>query len=114
MAEPSREAVIQDVASEAVKVRRTGAVVERRLGYVLTRATVVTGVGITGSVSGILTLRPSKGWHTQTLRTLAARDAGASVTAVEAAACFSVIITRGSTKPLREKVQIVQCQFALQ
>lgn len=102
------------MASEAVKVRGTDAVVERRLGYVFTRATVVTGVGITGAVSGILTLRPSKGWHTQTLRTLAARDAGASVTAVEAATCLSIIITRGSSKPLRGKAQIVQCQFVLQ
>lgn len=90
------------MASEAVEVSRTDAVVERRLGCVFTRATVVTGVGITGTVSGILTLRPGKGWRTQTLRTLATGDAGASITAVEAATCLSIIITRGPSKALQE------------
>lgn len=56
-----------------------------------------------GTVSGILTLRPSKGWRAQTLGTPAARDAGASIAAVEASTRLRVIITRGSGKALSEK-----------
>lgn len=102
MAEPSREAVIQDVASEAVEVSGADAVVERRLRRVFACAAIVAGVGITGAVSGILTLGPSKGRGAQTLGTLAARDAGASIAAVEAAASLGVIFTRGASKALQE------------
>lgn len=102
MAEPSREAVIQDVASEAVEVSGADAVVERRLRRVFACAAIVAGVGITGAVSGILTLRPSKGRSAQTLGTLAAGDAGASIAAVEAAASLGIIFTRGASKALQE------------
>lgn len=54
------EAVIQDVAEEAVKVGGADAVVERRLGSVFARAAVVTGVGVAWAVGGILTLGSSE------------------------------------------------------
>lgn len=62
VAKPSREVVIEDVASEAVEVWWADAVVEWRLGRVFTCAAVVAGVGVTRAVSGKLTFRPSKGW----------------------------------------------------
>ncbi len=103
VAKPSLEAVIQDVATQTVEVCGADAVVERRLGGVFTRATVIAGVGVTGAVGGILTLRPSEGRGAQTLGTLVAGDAGASIAAVEAAAGLGVIFTCGASKALLEK-----------
>lgn len=100
VAEPSVEAVIQDVASEAVEVRGADAVVEGGLRRVFARATVVAGVGITGAVGWILALRPSKGRRAQTLGILVAGDAGASIAALEAATGLSVIFTCGAGKAL--------------
>lgn len=100
MAKPSLEAVIQDVASQTVEVCGADTVVVRRLRGVLTRATVVAGVGVTGAVGGILALRPSEGRGAQTLGTLVTGDAGASIVAVEAAAGLGIIFTCGASKAL--------------
>lgn len=93
---------VKDVAPGAVEVRRTDAAVERRLRRVFTRAAVVTGAGTAGAVGGVLTLGPGEGGRAQTNGTLAARDAGAAITAVEAAAHLRVIVTRGSSKALKK------------
>lgn len=89
------------MASETVEVCGADAVVVRCLRGVFTCATIVAGVGITGAVSGILALRSSEGRGAQTLGTFMARDAGASIAAVEAAAGLGVIFTRGASKALR-------------
>lgn len=101
-ARPSPKVVVQDVASEAVEVHRADTMVERRIGDVFTCAAVVAGVGITGAVSGELTLGTSEELRAQTLGSLAARDAGATIVAVEAAACLGVIITCRTCKALQE------------
>lgn len=102
VAQPSREVVIQDVASEAVEVCRADAVVERLLGHVFTRASVIAGVGIAQAVSVILTLGPGECCRAHTLGTLAAGDAGASVATVEAAACLGIILAGGASKALQD------------
>lgn len=91
-ARPSQEGVVQDVASEAVEVHRADTMVERRIGDVFTCAAIIAGVGITRAVSGELTLGTSEELRAQTLGSLAARDAGASIAAVDAATCLGVII----------------------
>lgn len=100
VAEPSLEAVVQDVAAQAVEDGRADAVVVRRLRGVLAHAAVVAGVGVTGAVGGILALGPSEGRRAQTLGTLVAGDAGAAVAAVEATAGLGVIFTRGAGEAL--------------
>lgn len=105
------------MASEAIEVCGTDTAIERVLGRDFTCSTVVAGVGVTGAVSGKLTLRPSKGWRAQTLGTLAARDAGASIAAMKAATRRGVIFTRGARKALQEqkpqnlRVHFVFCHF---
>lgn len=91
------------MASEAIKVCGTDTAIERGLGRVFTCSTIVAGVGVTGAVSGKLTLRPSKGRRAQTLGTLAARDAGASIAAIKAATRLGVIFTCGAGKALQEQ-----------
>lgn len=102
VAQPSREVVIQDVASEAVEVCGADAVVERLLGHVFARASVIAGVGIAEAVSAILTLGPGECCRAHTLGTLAAGDAGASVATVEAATCLGIVLTGGASKALQD------------
>lgn len=102
MAQPSREVVIQDVASQAVEVCRADTVVERLLCRVFARASVIAGVGIAQAVSAILTLGPGECCRAHTPGTLAAGDAGASVATVEAAACLGIILAGGAGKALQD------------
>lgn len=57
---PTQEAVIQDVASDAVEVDGADAVVVRCLGDVLAGAAVVARVRVAGAVGGILAFGPSE------------------------------------------------------
>ena len=100
VAEPALEAVVQDVAAEAVEVRGADAVVVRRLGGVLARAAVVAGVGVTGAVGGVLALGPGERRRAQTLGALVAGDAGAAVATVKAAAGLGVVLARGAGEAL--------------
>lgn len=103
VANPYLVAGIQDVAQDTVEVSGAEAVVVRRLGDIFACAAVVAGVGITGAVGGILALRPSEGRGAQTLGTLVAGDAGASIAAVEAAAGLGIILTCGAGKALNKR-----------
>lgn len=100
VAYPSLEAVVQDVAAEAVEVGGADAVVVRRLGDVLARAPVVAGVGVAGAVSGVLALGPGERRRAQTLGTLVAGEAGASVAALKAATSLGIIFTCGAGEAL--------------
>lgn len=100
LAEASAEAVVQNVAAEAVEVGGADAAVERSLGGVFTRAAIVAGAGVAEAVGGVLTLRPGERRQTQTLRTVVARDAGAPVATMEAAAGLRVIFTAGASETL--------------
>jgi len=101
----SREAVIEEVAAKAIEVGGAETVVVRRFVGVFTRAAVVTRVGIAGAVSGILALRPSERWQTQTFGTLVAGDAGTAIATMKAAAGLRVIFTCGASKTLKANQQ---------
>lgn len=86
------EAVVQDVAEEAIEASRTDAVVEWGLWDILARATVVAGIGGAVTLSGILALRTSEGRGAQTFRALVTRNACTAIFAVEVPTSMSVIL----------------------
>lgn len=100
VARPARGAVVQDVAPEAVEVGGADAAIVRRFDRVLARARVVTGIGFARAVAGVLALGSCEGRRAQTLGTFLARDAGAAVVALEAAASVAVVITCGASESL--------------
>jgi hypothetical protein len=89
------------VTQESIELGGAQAAVERALGHGLTSALVVAGVATHAGTAGReLALRAREGTLAQTGRASRARDARATVEAVQAATGAGIVLTRGTFKAL--------------